>query len=819
MKTGCNSFSYRYGIALAFTLAVSPFASALPMQSAVESVRSPLKEGLAEVAVVRADRLLSQSPDPATKAEIEIVRAEALLAAGKPEEALLQLRQPGSDLHAPLLAGRVYSALGRWEEALAAFEAAPRKEAIFGAAEALAHLGRLSEAIALLEEKADSRPVTRLRLAELYLQNGALEACESVLKKVKTTLPYEEQWRQYLLGRRMLAAGHPAYAVDPFAGVYTQSGAVRSPTAAPPRLQMGALLGLSAAYEALEQPDLADELLEAFLWKHPHAREQAILFRRLDELYRAQEDPSLSALERMAQHDPPIRAGYAYYYLAKGYERRGEIDRALEALTGDGTRFSGHPICAEALLLKGHLLTMKGDSQGAQNVLEEAMRAAKDDGLRAEIEMASATAFFEAGEYVLAATLFRAAGERAPVFREQAIFNAALSWLHQGNHPRFMEHYMELSRIAPEGRYRRELLLEEGLLEAREKQPQAEETLHRFLRDFPDNPRIADANLALAELRFAANDLKGASQYRLAVNNGSEEPATRRQSDYLAIFIADAAQPRQSEQNRKVIDLCRSFLETHRDAPQRGEVQMKLGEVFFRQGDFPSAQAQFEAIAREDPGSPLAGRALFLAGQAAMKSMDAGGIDRALVLFEEVAQKEEGELRFHARLQQALAQTLLERPQEAILLYDTVLDAAPPDDIRFAASVGKAENLVQLGNTDPKQLEAALALYEKLVLEFNARVVWRNQASYQKARLLERLERPDEALAAYYDVLEKGASQPEEYFWFYKAGFDAGRLCETRQQWKNAVAIYSKMGALEGPRSEEARTRLSKLRLEHFIWE
>ncbi|HWL51444.1 MAG TPA: tetratricopeptide repeat protein [Chthoniobacteraceae bacterium] len=818
MKTGRTHRAGRstLALALAAALAAAPWAGAASStQTAVESVRGPLREGLAEVAIVRADRLLEQSPDPATRSEVEIARAEALLAAGRPEAALLQITGAKLETQAPLLTGRIHGALGQWEEALAAYRSANGTTgAAFGEAEALAHLGRLPEAIAAVEKQGDQRPSSRLRLAELYLQNGALEACERLLKSIRTTLPYEENWRQYLLGRQMLAAGHPAYAVDRFSAIYNENASEQTVSG----LQMGALLGLSAAYEALEQHDLADDLLETFLWRHPDAGAQALLFRRLDELYRAQREPSVSVLERMARREPSLRAGYAHYYLAREYERRGQTGRALEQLADD-TRFSAHPIRAEALLLKGHLLTLQGDSHGAQEVLEEAMRAAKDDTLRAEIEMATASAYFEAGEYLLAATLFRAAGERAPVFREQAIFNSALSWLHQGNHRRFMDDYVELSRIAPEGRYRRELLLEEGLLEAREGEPKAEETLHLFLRDFPDNPRAADANLALAELRFAANDLKGASQYRRAVGQASPEPETRRQSDYLAIFIADAAQPRHGEQNEKVIALCRAFLDAYPEAPQRAEVRMKLGEVFFRQGDFPGAQSQFEALAREDPASPLAGRALFLAGQSAMKSMDAGGIDRALVLFEEVAQKETGELRFEARLQQALAQTLLERPAEAILLYDTVLEAAPPDEIRFAASVGKAESLVQLGSADPKQLEAALALYEQLAQEFEGDLLRRNQASCQKARLLERLERPEEALAAYYDVLEKGASQPEEYFWFYKAGFDAARLCEARRQWKSAIAIYSKMGALEGPRSEEARTRLKKLRLEHFIWE
>ncbi len=245
---------------------------------------------------------------------------------------------------------------------------------------------------------------------------------------------------------------------------------------------------------------------------------------------------------------------------------------------------------------------------------------------------------------------------------------------------------------------------------------------------------------------------------------------------------------------------------------------MKLGELLTRQGDFAGAQTEFETLARDEPLSPLASTALFLAGQSAMKSMDAGGIDRALVLFEEVA-KGGGPLHLQARLEQAAAQTLLERPQEAILLYDTVLEASPPPEIAFAALAGKAENLLLLGRDDLSAIEQALALYDRLASEASGHTLWRNQALYQKARLLERLERPREALTAYYEALEKGAQQPEEYFWFYKAGFDAARLCEGEKQWESAIAIYNRIAAIDGPRSKEAQARVSQLRLEHFIWE
>jgi hypothetical protein len=76
-------------------------------------------------------------------------------------------------------------------------------------------------------------------------------------------------------------------------------------------------------------------------------------------------------------------------------------------------------------------------------------------------------------------------------------------------------------------------------------------------------------------------------------------------------------------------------------------------------------------------------------------------------------------------------------------------------------------------------------------------------------------------LSIFYDVLE-AQTRPDrtpELFWFYKAGFNAARLLEEDQKWASAAAVYDKLVAIAGPRSDEAKARLNTLRLEHFLWE
>ena len=86
---------------------------------------------------------------------------------------------------------------------------------------------------------------------------------------------------------------------------------------------------------------------------------------------------------------------------------------------------------------------------------------------------------------------------------------------------------------------------------------------------------------------------------------------------------------------------------------------------------------------------------------------------------------------------------------------------------------------------------------------------------------LEKLKAPAEALATFYRIIEDEA-RPErqrEFFWYYKAGFNAARLLEEDAKWQPAAAVYEKLAFAGGGRSEEAKARLNRLRLEHFLWE
>jgi tetratricopeptide (TPR) repeat protein len=281
------------------------------------------------------------------------------------------------------------------------------------------------------------------------------------------------------------------------------------------------------------------------------------------------------------------------------------------------------------------------------------------------------------------------------------------------------------------------------------------------------------------------------------------------------IWIEDSA-----GNDDKLIELAGQFLQGHPNSPLAEDARMKLAEAYYRRQDFPRAQMHFEILAQQDPSGPLAEKALFFAADSAMSSMGPNSLGRAIVLFDQVVQLK-GDLRWAARNHQAVIERKLGKPQEALLLYDEVLknDARPSE--KREALCGKGDIFFDMSTNDPANYQRAIDAYEQLATDANESGHWRNQALFKKGICLEKKADRDAALATFYAVLEGDPrpNRPPEFFWFYKAGFNAARLLENDSKWESAAAVYEKLSAAGGTRSDEAKTRLNQLRLEHFLWE
>jgi hypothetical protein len=181
------------------------------------------------------------------------------------------------------------------------------------------------------------------------------------------------------------------------------------------------------------------------------------------------------------------------------------------------------------------------------------------------------------------------------------------------------------------------------------------------------------------------------------------------------------------------------------------------------------------------------------------------------------------QLAWQARLQEGALKNAQNLPLEALAIYGKILSSeganGPDPEIRAAALMASGDTRHQLGASDPSQEREAVKAWMQLAADPSMPLRWRNQALCKSGMVLEKLGEGDAALAAYYEAFKNPRTTDPEQQWHDKAAFDAARLLEGRKQWNDAVALYGQIVSEGGARADEAKARLSKLKLENFLWE
>src|SRR5215472_9636572 len=801
--------------------AVAPLARA-DISAEIAQASTPISEGVPEVAVVRLQSLLNRNlAEPESRAVAEKL-AEAQIAANAPEDTLVLLADVRlRDLPwAKFWRAQALATLHRWADALPLYEqltneTSPfQRAAIFGAGETLRALGKRHEALRkflLLVHDKQWGTRAQLRAAKLYIELGNGSETRRVLEQMQPTSVAERRERRVLRGRLELISHRPERAIEMFQAI------LKKPEGTPHPILIAALFGIAEAHLQLKTPETGDDVLERFIDRNYADPDLPLIFAKLDELYRAERKPSRNELEKWVRGPEQPRRTIARWYLARLEIRAGRRERARELFADLRRTGSNSPATAPALLEFAEFEIDDRHFDEALAILDDARLLHPDPGLLGRIDFVSAQAHYLARRFDTATVAFEQIAHRDSPWANAALFNAASGWLQLGNHIRFVANYNELEQKGGDQQSRADLRLEEGLMQAAKHNQKAAASLERFIHDFPRNPRVSEAWVALAELVFHSSPprMEEAQKDLNHVAESMPTAAAAQRADYLRIWVEEAAGTDES----KVIDLAKRFVEQHEQSPFAPEVRMKLAELYYRRQDFANAQTQFEIIAQQNPKDPLAEKALFFAAESAMSSMSEHTLDRALVLFDQVVQKN-GAMRWPARNEQAVIERKLGKPKDALALYDEVLKSDAGASEKREALCGKADIFFEAGATDPSSYQRAIEVYDQLAADKDGSIQWRNQALFKKGLCLEKKGDRAGALATFYKILEDESPSAErrELFWYYKAGFNAARLLEEDSKWESAVAIYDKLVAAGGSRSEEAKARLNNIRLEHFLW-
>jgi TolA-binding protein len=506
-------------------------------------------------------------------------------------------------------------------------------------------------------------------------------------------------------------------------------------------------------------------------------------------------------------------------------------DRPLEALgllEAMIKLHQNHPQAGDAMRLALETYgKLKVDSRVTELAAETRRRFGSAQS--AMVDFVSGGTAYARGDFPQATALFQTAANVATTLMERraALYNAGVTALQMGEIALYQSILGQLEVVSSGSPNSKsvdtsaDLELDRALALAAKGQSSAIDEFHAFIEKYSDHPRLAQAQVALAELLLTQIPTDFPA-IEAALKAASELPnLTEAQSQQIALTRLWTLD--KQGQLKVLTDTGSQFLKTWPESPHAATVRMKVADAFFRLENFANARTEFELVAKESPNSPYTDTALYFAGMAAASMMSDEGRESAINLWQELAERK-GPLSIPARQQQALAKRRAGQELEALKLLDSLLtETNLPKDMRRSLTCERAEILMLLGKSDPTQLDKAATSLQQLLREDGLPYLWSSRAGYTLAAVLNAANRTTDALEACYDVVNAkgftGPANPAEFRWYYRAGFFGIELLESTKEWEAAARLAEKLAQSTGDRANEAKEHGTRIRLEHFLWD
>lgn len=518
-----------------------------------------------------------------------------------------------------------------------------------------------------------------------------------------------------------------------------------------------------------------------------------------------------------ADYTHPVRAKYAAYYLAKSELRLGHAKAGERLLEEFILKYPDDPLSDQARLIAASGKLSAG--KYPEVLVLAADRPTAPSSMRAKLAYVKGLALASSRRNPEAVDAFKEAAVLDSSLASDSLFNQAVLVASTGRGSLDASENAHAIAAMNAGKPSEEMKFQIALDLARRGESSGAALLGEVADNSADPAIKSRARLAAAELNMKSGKGEAAdTDLAKAVRENSGEPE---REEYLAVFLKDTGRKADAV---SVIRVAREFLKAHPESHFVPEVRLKLAESLLSSGDVQGARVEFEELAASSGGTDLGRRALFLAAHSASRSMDPASIDDSLMLLERVAGSAgNDQLAWQARLQEGALKNAQNLPVEALAIYDKILSSGgengPDAEIRAAALMASADTRHQLGATDPEQEREAVKAWRQLAADPSLPLRWRNQALCKSGLVLEKLGEGDPALAAYYEAFKNPRESDPEQRWHDKAAFEAARLLVTRKQWNDAATLYGQIISEGGTRAGEARARLSKLKLENFLWE
>lgn len=526
------------------------------------------------------------------------------------------------------------------------------------------------------------------------------------------------------------------------------------------------------------------------------------------------------ALFQQSVVDVPDKEEAASMQLALGKTLldKAHFVEADEAMQHYLEAFSGQPGEAVALSTKAWALWEMDRFGESATTFAKAYEISKEPEGKEGALVKSADAYFADKQFLVARERYNRLIEVFPdsTFSAQARYQMAECFAKAERIDEAIEEFEVLSGLSSNPDVAREAALRSaGLRVERGEWAAAEARYSDALDQTESGTALARALYGRGLVRYRSGEFEGAlADFEALVNTHPDDPLAE-QAYYLRgwchYLLAN---------NAAALTICKEFVARYPTSAYAPSVLFWLAEYYYNEENYAEAEAGFASLAETFPEGDMVDAALYWAGRSASDQKE---YLRAIDYFAALSKQfPDSPYAPQTRFSQGDALSQLGRFAGAILAFEEVIKKFPDSYLvnRAWGRIGDCQ--FTLGTEDPQRYRKGMGCYQTILDDPDAEADLRMQASYKIARCHEKLEEKEKALEHYAEViyayfldLEKGEQISD--LWLTRSAFGAASLLEDDGQWRQAIRMYERLIEAGVPASAEARERIQKLRIEHWL--
>jgi len=571
----------------------------------------------------------------------------------------------------------------------------------------------------------------------------------------------------------------------------------------------------------------------------------------------------LEALEKRLVD--PARLTEARAYRSEALIRAGRLEEAATLLQELIAKVGDHPLVAESQLLLARTRVEAGETEAARDAFavylsvftdpegvaealvgQARMEETLERWTQAEALYARAAAAFGEEEaqriplVVKRADMAMSAGQAEQAYqiydsvlaediehelKGHIMFHAAVA-LFEADRDRLRDAVRRLRELRvemPQDPFAEKALLQIAMLqqEAGQFSP-ALGSFTSYLSEYPQGAYVADAMVDKGISAYRNNYYKIAlAQFEQVMEAHPEHPRAEQAISLRGWMLYLMGRDQEAR------EVGERFLEAYPDSEYEPHVRLWLAGMSFNRGLYEQAEEEFTTLAEKAAEVDVQIQGLYYAGRAALARK---AYDQALERFTSALERagESGEETLAMDyVQESLfykgdAQTELDRFDEAIVTFNRFITQYPDSYLRYAAVGRRGDCQFTLGESNRDRYLEALDSYRQVTEASSVRPDVQLQALYKLGRTQMALEREEEAFRTYQQVMdrylkEKARMGSDAGIWFVRAVTDAAQAREDREEYREAVRIYSFLAETSLPQADEARRRMRELREKHQL--